>query len=111
MPLDNPKKHAALPIITKRKRYDSCDFLSRQEHDDSNLHKISFYMQNMLHSRYYNINEREQGKYLVQTRSQAKTSYIMLREVHGIYKGTDTNVGLGKTSYKASSYTTNTYFA
>ena len=34
------------------------DFLSRQEHDDSNAQKIipiSFNMQNVLQTRYYNI--------------------------------------------------------
>ena len=48
------------------------DFLSRQKQDDSNTHEIipiSFNMQNILQSRYYNISEREKGKYLVQTRS------------------------------------------
>ena len=45
-------------------------FLSRQKQDDSNPHEIipiSFNMQNILQSRYYNITEREEGKYLVQT--------------------------------------------
>ena len=53
------------------------DFLSIQKHDDSDPHEIihiSFNMQNVLHTRYYGVNEREQGKYLVQTRSQAKTT-------------------------------------
>ena len=48
------------------------DFLSRQKHDDSNPHEIipiSFNMQNVLQTRYFNIGEREKGKYLVQTRS------------------------------------------
>ena len=35
-------------------------------------------MQNVLHIRYYNINEKEQGKYLAQTRSQAKTTGTFL---------------------------------
>ena len=42
------------------------DFLSGQKHDDSNPHDIipiSFNMQNALHSRYYNIGERKEGKY------------------------------------------------
>ena len=46
-------------------------FLSRQKHDDSNSHEIiiiSFNMQNVLQSWYYNISERKEGKYLVQTR-------------------------------------------
>ena len=53
------------------------DFLSRQKHDNSNPHgiiPISFNMQNILHSKYYNIGEGKEGKYLVQTRSQAKSS-------------------------------------
>ena len=55
------------------------DFLSRQKHDDSNPHEIIpilFHMQNMLQTRYYKIGKREQGNYLVQTRSQAKSSGI-----------------------------------
>ena len=46
-------------------------------------------MQNVLQTRYYNISEREQGKYLVQTRSQPKSRSITLPEVHGIDKGID----------------------
>ena len=79
------------------------NFLSRQKHDESNPHEIipiSFNMQNVLKSRYYNISEKEQGKYLVQTRSQAKSSGIIFPEVHGIDKGTDPNVRPEK-SYKA----------
>ena len=60
-----------------------------------NPHKIipfSFNMQNILQTRYYNIGEREQGKYLVQTTSQAKSSGIILPEVHGIDKGIDPNI-------------------
>ena len=75
------------------------DFLSRQKYDDSNSHEIipiSFNMQNVLHAKYYNINEREQGKYLVQTRSQTKTSGIILPEVHGIDKGIDPNMRGGR---------------
>ena len=50
----------------------------------------------MLQTRYYNIGEREQGKCLVQTRSQNKTSGIILPEVHGIHKGIDPNIRLEK---------------
>ena len=47
-------------------------------------------MQNVLQSRYYNIGERkEEGKFLVQTRSQPKSSGITLPGVHGIDKGID----------------------
>ena len=71
------------------------DFLSRQKHDDSNPHEIMpilFNMKNVLQTRYYSINEREQGKCLFQTRSQAKTSGIILPEAHDIDKGKDPNI-------------------
>ena len=45
----------------------------------------------VLQTRDHNIGERE-GKYLVQTRSQAKSSGIILAEVHGIDKGIDPNI-------------------
>ena len=69
--------------------------LSRQKHDDSNPNEIIpilFNMQNVLHSRYYNTGERKEGKYLVQTRSQAKSSGITLPEVHGVDKGIESNI-------------------
>ena len=44
-------------------------------------------MQNILHSKHYNI-----GKYLVQIRSQARSSGISLPEAHGRGKGLDPNV-------------------
>ena len=43
----------------------------------------------MLQTRYYNVGGREQGKYLVQTRSQAKSRCIISPQVHGIDKGKD----------------------
>ena len=46
------------------------DFLSRQKHDDSNPHEIipiSFNMQSILKTRYYNLDEGNAVKYLVQT--------------------------------------------
>ena len=49
-------------------------------------------MLNILHSRCYNICERKEGKYLVQTRLQTKSSNITLPEVHGIDKGIDPKV-------------------
>ena len=48
------------------------DFLSRQKHDDSNPHEItsiSCNMQNVLHSRFYDIGKEKEERYLVQTRS------------------------------------------
>ena len=71
------------------------DFLSRQQQDDSNPHEIipiSLKMQNILQFRYYYIGEREEGKYLVQMRSQAKSSGITLPDVHGLDKGIDPNI-------------------
>ena len=75
------------------------DFLSRQKQDDNNPHEItpiSFNMKNILQSSYYNISEREQGNYLVQTRLQAKSSGITLPEVHGIDKGIEPNIRMEK---------------
>ena len=71
------------------------DFLSRQKHDDSNPHKItliSFNMQCLLQAKYYNVGKGNSGKYLVQTQSQAKSSWIKLPEVHGIGKSLDPNI-------------------
>ena len=44
------------------------DFLPRQKHDESNPHEVipmSFNMKGKLHSRYCNIGEIKDGKYLV----------------------------------------------
>ena len=81
------------------------DFLSRHKQDNSKPHEIipfSFSMQNLLQSRYDNTDEEKEGKYLVQTRSQAKSSGITLPEVHGIDKGTDPNIRPEMQVYKAS---------
>ena len=46
------------------------DFLSRKRHDDSNPHKIipiSFHMQGILQTRYYNLGKGNSVKYLVKT--------------------------------------------
>ena len=75
------------------------DFLSRQKQYYSNLHEIipiSFNMQNVLKTRYYNVSKKEQGKYLVQTRAQAKSSGLTFPEVHDIDKGIDPNIRLEK---------------
>ena len=66
------------------------DFLSRQNNDDSNPHEIipiSFNIHTVLHENYYNI-----VSYLVQTRSQARSSGIKLPEVHGMRKNLDPNI-------------------
>ena len=62
-------------------------FLSRQKTDDGNPHEIipiSFSMREVLHENYYNLgNMTEEDKYLVQTRSQAKSRGVKVPEVHG----------------------------
>ena len=66
------------------------DFLSRQKNDNSNPHEIipiSFNMCQILDENYYN-----EEKYLIQTRSQAKSSGIRLPEVHGMGKNLDHNI-------------------
>ena len=70
-------------------------FLSIQKQDSSNPYEvisILFNVQNVLQSRYYHIGEGKEGKYLVQTRLQAKFSCITLPEVHGIDRGIDPNI-------------------
>ena len=57
---------------------------------------ILFNMQNVLQSLYYNIGEKEQGKYLFQTRPQAKPRGIILPGVHSIDKGIDPYITLEK---------------
>ena len=88
------------------------DFLSRQIIDDSSPHEIipiSFNMRNVIHGRYYNIrNVRTEDKYLVQTRSQSKSSYINLPEVHGVDKGLNTHVRPEKQALKLTTVTPET---
>ena len=69
------------------------DFLSRQEIDKSDLHEIipiSFDMKAILNEKYYKVGE--EGKNLVQTRSQAKERGMKVPEVHGTKKGIDPNL-------------------
>ena len=66
------------------------DVLSRQNSNDSNPHEIipiSFNMYQVLHEKYYNTEN-----YLVQTKSQARSSGIKLPEVHGMGKNLDPNI-------------------
>ena len=70
------------------------DFLSRQNSDDSDPHEIisiSFNMHKVLQENYYNIEN-----YLVQTRSQAKSSGIKLLDICGVRKNLDPNIKLEK---------------
>ena len=65
------------------------DSLSRQKNDDSNPHEIitiSFNMCQILDDNYYS------EKYLIQTRSQAKSSGINLLEIHGVGKNLHPNL-------------------
>ena len=75
------------------------DFLSRQNTDDSNPHElipISFSLRNQVSDYFYcignEINLPRNDKYLVQTRSQVRSSGIRLPEIHGASKGLDPNI-------------------
>ena len=79
------------------------NFLSRQKTDNSNPHElipISFSLRNQASDYFYHIDNEinlpRKDKYLVQTRSQVRSSGIRLPEVHGASKGLDPNVQPGK---------------
>ena len=79
------------------------DFISRQKSDDSNpqeLIPISFTLRNQTDDHFYRINSGadlpKTNRYLVQTRSQAKSSSIKLPEIHGTNKGLDLHIQPGK---------------
>ena len=70
------------------------DFLSRQKADDSNPHElipISFSLKDQVSDYFYHIDNENnlprKDKYLVQTRSQARSSGIKFPEIHGVNKG------------------------
>ena len=70
------------------------DFLSRQKTDDSNPHElipISFSLRDKVSDYFYHIDNESnlprKDKYLVQTRSQVRSSGIRLPEIHGVNKG------------------------
>ena len=66
------------------------DLLSRQKNNDSNPHEIipiSFNMYQVLQEKYYNTEN-----YLVQTRSQTRSSGIKLQEVYDMGKNLDPNI-------------------
>ena len=67
------------------------DFLSRQKTDDSNPHEampIFFSLRRVLCENYYRQNDLiGTDKYLVQTRSEAKSGGIKVSEVHSVDKG------------------------
>ena len=79
------------------------DFLSRQKTDNSNPHEIipiSFTLKSPGGDQFYQINNEtsqpETSKYLIQTRSQAKSSGIKLLEIHSANKGLNPHVKLGR---------------
>ena len=79
------------------------DFLSRQKTDDSNPHKlipISFTLRDQTDDHFCQINngtdQPKTDRYLVQTRSQAKSSSIKISEIHSANKGLDPHVQPGK---------------
>ena len=70
------------------------NFLSRQKTDDSNPHElipISFSLRDQVSDYFYHIdngnNLPRKDKYMVQTRSQVRSSGIRLPEIHGVNKG------------------------
>ena len=79
------------------------NFLSRQQMDDSNPHElipISFLLRDQVSDYFYRIDNEinlpRKDKYLVQTRSQVRSSGIRLPEIHGANKGLDPHVQPGK---------------
>ena len=78
------------------------DFLLQQNNDDSNPNEIipiSFDMYKILENNlnYFDKNnDFADGKYLIQTCFQAKTSGIKLPEVHGVGKSLDPNLRIEK---------------
>ena len=78
------------------------EFLSRQQMDESNPHEltpISFSLKSQVSGYFYHIdngiNLPRKDKYLVQTRSQVRSSGIRLPEIHGANKGLDPHVQPG----------------
>ena len=79
------------------------DFLSRQKMDDSNPHElipISFSLKSQVSNYFYHIDNEviipRNDKYLVQTRSQVKSSGIRLPEIHGAKKELNPHIQPGK---------------
>ena len=79
------------------------DFLSRQKTDDRNPHElipISFSLRDQVSDYFYHIDNEinlpRKDKYLVQTRSQVRSSGIRLPEIHGASKGLDPHIQPGK---------------
>ena len=78
-------------------------FLSRQKTDDSNPHEIIpilFTLKSLVGNQFYQTNNKtsqpKTSKYLIQTRSRAKSSGIKLPEIHGVNKGLNPHVKPGR---------------
>ena len=71
-------------------------YLGKNRMTVTHMRSYLFHLTCILQTRYYDISEREQGKYLIQTRMQAKSSGITLPKVHSIDKGIDPNIRLEK---------------
>ena len=79
------------------------DFLSRQQTNDSNPHElipILFSLRDQVSDYFYRIDNEnnlpKKDEYMVQTRSQVRSSGIRLPEIHGANKGLDPHVQPGK---------------
>ena len=79
------------------------DFLSQQKMDNSNPHEIipiSFTLKSLVGNHFYQINNEinqpKASKYLVRTRSQAKSSGIKVPEIHSVNKGLNPHGNPGK---------------
>ena len=79
------------------------NFISRQKMDDSNPHEliaILFLLKSQVSDYFYHIDNEiilpRNDKYLVQTRSQVRSSGIRLLEIHGANKGLDPHMQPGK---------------
>ena len=81
------------------------DFFSRQKTDSSNPYEIipiSFTLTSLMGNHFYpinntnEINQTETNKYLIQTRSQAKSGGIKVSEIHGTNKGLDPHIKPGR---------------
>ena len=80
-------------------------FLSRQKMNDSNPHEIitiSFTLKSLASYHFYQFNstnkisEAKTNTYLIQTRSQAKSSGIKIPEIHGAKKVTNPHIKPGR---------------
>ena len=74
-------------------------FLSQQKTDNSNPYKIipiSFTLKSLAGNHFYQIdnesNQPKTSKYLIQTRSEAKSRGIKVLEIHGMNKGLNLHV-------------------